>query len=242
MRPIGPTVGYLPGCDAQDVRLAMRPFRPALFVLFVLAVAACGDGPIEAPPGPLPLVTPPVAPAAVGPLATEGGSVAGGVGGSFTMTAGGEKITSIPLGPTGIVIPEGFPVRVRISGAITRTATAGLKEFCSLERWADACAGQWAEIVAETPIPPSGAAFVGGAGAAQVAWAGADPVSPAEGSRLALDGPAGGELWAGRSEWGGRSGAATTSTARSSRGLLRLRRQVHDHRRGRRRGDADRYG
>ena len=43
---------------------------------------------------------------------------------------------------------------------------------------------------------------MGGAGAAQVAWAGKSPISPAEGSRVAFDGPAEGELWAGRSEWG----------------------------------------
>ena len=125
-----------------------------------------------------------------------------GVGGSYTMTAGGEKITGLPMAGTGIRLPNGVPVRVRVSGAITRTATAGLLEFCALPRWASSCQGVWADIVAEDPIPPSGPSFWPGAGAALVAWDGGAGLPPSEGSRIAYAGGSGSELWAGRSEWG----------------------------------------
>lgn len=181
----------------------MRPRFPASIPVILVALAGCGDSPVEAPTAAQDLAESEARGSAVGePARSPADGPVGGVGGAYTMTAGGERITALDLSPTGIVIPPGLPVRIRISGAITRTATSGLKQFCSLERWADRCASVWAEIVAETPIPPSGASFVGGAGRALVSWGGSDPASPSEGSSLVLEGPAGGELWAGRSDWG----------------------------------------
>lgn len=190
------------GCiEPHIVPVAMRPLRFALTVATAVALAACGESPIEAPAFSLSVETPTTS-GGSGPVSVPSTEPLGGLGGAYTMTAGGEKITALQLRPTGIVLPPGLPIRVRISGAITRSATPGLKEFCSLDRWAGACASVWADIVAETPIPPSGASFVGGAGRALVAWEGGDPTSPSEGSSLTLGGPSGGELWAGRSEWG----------------------------------------
>lgn len=125
-----------------------------------------------------------------------------GIGGSYTLTAGGIKITAVPLAATGIQTPSGIPVRVRVSGAITRTSTAGLLQFCSTPGWDQLCQTVWADIVAETPIPPSGLSFWPGAAAAQMAWDGGDPVMPDPGSTTSLEGLSGSELWAGRTAWG----------------------------------------
>ncbi len=87
-----------------------------------------------------------------------GGAGAGaslGVGGSYALSAGGEKIIALPLSGTGIRVPAGAPVRVRVTGSITRTQTAGLQQFCALPQWQQNCQTIWAEIAAEAPIPPS---------------------------------------------------------------------------------------
>ena len=124
-----------------------------------------------------------------------------GIGGSYTLTAGGIAVSGVPPAPTGIFVPAGIPVTVEVSGAITRTQTAGLQEFCALPRWQPSCAGAWASIIAETPIGPSGLDFWPGRAAALVAWAGGAAASPEPGS-TSLSGTSGGELQFGRTGWG----------------------------------------
>lgn len=124
-----------------------------------------------------------------------------GIGGAYTLTAGGIAVSGVPVAPTGIVVPAGIPVRVQVAGAITRTQTPGLQEFCALPQWEDACAGAWADIIAETPIGPSGLDFWPGRAAALVAWEGGAPASPEPG-RTSVSGTSGGELHFGRTGWG----------------------------------------
>ena len=207
--------GKRTGCDSvelspRDHSVARILLRMSLRVLIVMGLVSfailtgCDESPLQTAPDSdfatlrpagvgLPRAQAAASPTMAPPL---------GVGGSYTMTAGGEKITGLPIAGTGIRLPEGLPVRVRVSGAITRTATAGLKEFCALPKWAASCQGVWADIVAEDPIPPSGPSFWLGAGAALVAWDGGGGLPPPEGSRIAFSGTSGSELWAGRSEWG----------------------------------------
>lgn len=173
-----------------------RPFAPlpaAVAALVVALLLSCGpDVARLAAPGPLAdSLAPPVA-------ALAGGSFVA-VGGSFQMPAGGEQVASVPLGPTGIVIGGAVPVNVVIGGAITRQATAGLKEMCTVERFVELCATIWADLVAETPIPPAG--LRGVFARAFASWAGAEPGPMGGDAELSLSGPSGGELWAGRAGW-----------------------------------------
>lgn len=205
VRPRCATLEDLPGGHSADriMRISARQLLCALLGLaVVVSLTACEDTPIEAPyasvnePAREPTSAPHLASGS-----TADGTTAAGIGGAYTMTAGGDRITGLSLVPTGIEVPAGLPVRVRVSGAITRTATEGLKAFCALPKWQASCEGVWTDIVAEDPIPPSGLAAVGGRGAALIAWDGDGAVSPPDGSRIALTGPAGTELWAGRISW-----------------------------------------
>lgn len=205
LRPRCASVEYSPGGHSADriICLSVRHFLYAVVGLSAaVSLTACGDTSIEAPT--VPLAQQATVPVSAFPLASgvaTDGTTAAGIGGAYTMTAGGDQITGLPLAPTGVEVPAGLPVRVRVSGAITRTATEGLKAFCALPRWQASCEGIWADIVAEDPIPPSGLAAVGGRGAALISWDGGAGASPPDGSRIAVTGPAGTELWAGRISW-----------------------------------------
>lgn len=184
-----------PGARRRLRRRAL-PTLGLMAAVGFLTVASCTDAPITgAPLGSATAV-------ALSPGASIAASSAPlGIGGSYTLTAGGIAVSGVPPAPTGIVIPAGIPVRVEVSGVITRTQTAGLQEFCALPRWQPSCAGAWASIIAETPIGPSGLDFWPGRAAALVAWAGGTAASPEPGS-TSLSGTSGGELQFGRTGWG----------------------------------------
>lgn len=139
LRPRCATLEHLLGGHSAD-RIMCSSVRHFVYAVVGLSAAvsltACGDTSIEAPA--VPLAQQPTVPVSTAPLvsgvATDG-TTAAGIGGAYTMTAGGDQITELPLAPTGIEVPAGLPVRVRVSGAITRTATEGLKAFCALPRW-----------------------------------------------------------------------------------------------------------
>lgn len=122
-----------------------------------------------------------------------------GIGGSFDMPAGGQEITAVPLGPTGLVVPRGAPVKVVIGGAITRQPTPGLLFFCSTPEWNWACTSFWADLVSADPIPPAG--IFGFYARAFASWDGATPGTMDGDNDLTLAGPSGGEVYAGRAGW-----------------------------------------
>lgn len=115
------------------------------------------------------------------------------------MPAGGEQLLEVPLTATGIVVSEGTPVQVSVSGAVTRQPTPGLLFFCSTVEWNWACESAWADLVSDQPIPPAG--LRGVYGRAFASWAGAEPGNMDGSSDLSLLGPAHGELYAGRGGW-----------------------------------------
>jgi hypothetical protein len=113
------------------------------------------------------------------------------------MPAGGQQVLGVPLGPTGLLGVRGMPARVVISGAITRQPTPGLLFFCATVEWQWYCKNVWQDLVSGAPIPPAG--IWGIYARATASWDGAAPAALAGDSDLALRGPAGGEVWAGRS-------------------------------------------
>ena len=195
MLPSLPTVPpRRPGAQRR-VRWQAPPTFGLLAAVGLFAVVSCTDVPITgAPLGSIHGISP-----SVGDASASSAPI--GIGGSYTLTAGGIAVSGVPPAPTGIFVPAGIPVRVEVSGVITRTQTAGLQEFCALPRWQPSCAGAWASIIAETPIGPSGLDFWPGRAAALVAWAGGAAASPEPGS-TSLSGTSGGELQFGRTGWG----------------------------------------
>ncbi|MGH7754265.1 MAG: hypothetical protein ACREN5_15780, partial [Gemmatimonadales bacterium] len=76
-----------------------------------------------------------------------------GIGGSITITASGSFLPDVPLQASGLTLPPGVPVRVTVTGQVTRTQTDGLKVFCLF--FVDLCA-EFAFFLGEDPVPPSG--------------------------------------------------------------------------------------
>jgi hypothetical protein len=130
----------------------------------------------------------------------------GGIGGSYTITAGGDMVKAIDLAATGIQVPEGVPVRVVITGAISVTPTPGLLAFCQLEFFLPLCTGRWKDLIDLRSIPPSGSGidWWPGTGSTGVSWNGGPATTPGAGSITALSGPApaDAEVWAGRDQFG----------------------------------------
>ncbi|MDP3909387.1 MAG: hypothetical protein Q8Q14_03265 [Gemmatimonadales bacterium] len=129
-----------------------------------------------------------------------------GIGGSYTITAGGDYVKAVDLAATGMQVPEGVPVRVVITGEISVTPTPGLLVFCQTEFFYPLCTGQWAELINVRSIPPSGAGIDWWPGTANilVAWNGGAATQPDAGGNSVLSGPAPAEaeVWAGREQFG----------------------------------------
>lgn len=129
-----------------------------------------------------------------------------GIGGSYTITAGGDYVKAIDVTATGMQVPQGVPVRVIITGEISVTPTPGLLVFCQTEFFYPLCTGQWADLINLRSIPPSGAGidWWPGTGNILVSWNGGAPSKPDAGGNSVLPGPAPAEaeVWAGREQFG----------------------------------------
>ncbi len=119
-----------------------------------------------------------------------------GIGGSVTITASGSFLPDVPLRASGLTLPANIPVRVAVTGHVTRTQTDGLKVFCSF--FVDLCA-EFAFFLGEDPVPPSGVPTIDAA-VAFASWDGADGTRAPESGDI-LAGPSGSELWVGRSAY-----------------------------------------
>jgi len=119
-----------------------------------------------------------------------------GIGGSVTITASGSVLPDVPLQASGLTLPPGIPVKVTVTGQITRTQTDGLKFFCSF--FVDLCA-DFAFYLGEDPVPPSGVPTIDAA-VAFASWDGAEGQRTPE-SGPVLTGPSGSELWVGRTQF-----------------------------------------
>jgi hypothetical protein len=135
-----------------------------------------------------------------------GGGTPVGIGGSYTITAGGDYVKAIDLTATGMQVPQGVPVRVTITGEISVAPTPGLLVFCQTEFFYPLCTGQWADLINLRSIPPSGAGidWWPGTGNILVSWNGGAPSKPDAGGNSVLPGPApaAAEVWAGREQFG----------------------------------------
>src|SRR3989475_10027727 len=76
-----------------------------------------------------------------------------GIGGSVTITASGSFLPDVPLRASGLTLPPNIPVRVAVTGHVTRKQTDGLEFFCSVV--VDLCA-EFAFFLGEDPVPPAG--------------------------------------------------------------------------------------
>jgi hypothetical protein len=136
----------------------------------------------------------------------SGGGAPVGIGGSYTVTAGGDYVKAIDLTATGMRVPQGVPVRVIITGEIAVAPTPGLLVFCETEFFYPLCTGQWADLINLRSIPPSGAGinWWPGTGNILVSWNGGAPSKPDAGGNAVLPGPAPAEaeVWAGREQFG----------------------------------------
>ena len=170
----------------------MRKARWALSIL--VAVGACTDA--TAPTAPK---QPRVSRALLSPAPTDAEPPPPlGIGGSVTITASGSFLPDVPLRASGLTLPPNIPVRVAVTGTVTRAQTDGLKFFCSF--FVDLCA-EFAFYLGEDPVPPSGVPTIDAA-VAFASWDGADGTrAPPSGSGDILTGPSGSELWVGRSPY-----------------------------------------
>jgi hypothetical protein len=129
-----------------------------------------------------------------------------GIGGSYTITAGGDYVKAVDLTATGMRVPQGVPVRVIITGEISVAPTPGLLVFCQTEFFYPLCTGQWSDLINLRSIPPSGAGidWWPGTGNILVSWNGGAPSQPDAGGNSVLPGPAPAEaeVWAGREQFG----------------------------------------
>jgi len=168
----------------------MRATRRALLIL--IAVGACTDA--TAPTAPK---QPRVSRALVSPALTDAEPPPPlGIGGSVTITASGSFLPDVPLRASGLTLPPNIPVRVAVTGNVTRAQTDGLKFFCSF--FVDLCA-EFAFYLGEDPVPPSGVPTIDAA-VAFASWDGADGTRASESGDI-LTGPSGSELWVGRSPY-----------------------------------------
>ena len=119
-----------------------------------------------------------------------------GIGGSVTITASGSVLPDVPLQASGLTLPPGIPVKVTVTGQITRTQTDGLKFFCSF--FVDLCA-DFAFYLGEDPVPPSGVPVIDAA-VAFASWDGGESQRAPESGAI-LTGLSGSELWVGRSQF-----------------------------------------
>ncbi len=174
----------------------MTRARVVTAVVSLTALACIRDTSVPVEPG-LPRVAAAVSAAPGTPI---------GIGGSYTITAGGDYVKAIDPAATGVQVPEGVPVRVTISGAISVTPTAGLLAFCQTEYFYPLCTGQWADLINLRTIPPSGAGidWWPGTGNILVSWNGGSSAKPDAGGNSVLSGPAPAEaeVWAGREQFG----------------------------------------
>lgn len=174
----------------------MTRARAVVTAVTLMALACVRETPSPVEPS-TPALLPNFSEAAPGPV---------GIGGSYTITAGGDYVKAIELAATGMQVPEGVPVRVVISGAISVGPTPGLIVFCGTEFFRPLCEGQWADLINLRTIPPSGAGidWWPGTGNILVSWNGGAPTQPSAGGNSVLSGPApaGAEVWAGREQFG----------------------------------------
>jgi hypothetical protein len=119
-----------------------------------------------------------------------------GIGGSVTISASGSFLPDVPLQASGLTLPPGIPVKVNVTGHVTRTQTDGLKFFCSF--FVDLCA-EFEFYLGEDPVPPSGVPVIDAA-VAFASWDGGEGQRAPE-SGAVLTGPSGSELWVGRSQF-----------------------------------------
>src|SRR3989442_9029722 len=119
-----------------------------------------------------------------------------GIGGSVSITASCSFLPDVPLRAFGLTLPPNIPVRVAVTGHVTRTQTDGLKFFCSF--FVDLCA-EFAFFLGEDPVPPSGVPTIDAAGAV-APWGGAGGTrAPPCGDHP--PGPRGPPLWGGRTPY-----------------------------------------
>lgn len=119
-----------------------------------------------------------------------------GIGGSVTITASGSFLPDVPLQASGLTLPPGIPVKVTVTGNVTRTQTDGLKFFCLF--FVDLCT-EFAFYLGEDPVPPSGVPVIDAA-VAFASWDGGEGQRAPESGAI-LTGPSGSELWVGRSQF-----------------------------------------
>ncbi len=164
----------------------------AASLLLLVGLWSCGPDSVP-PAAPRPRVPKPQLPLAASILS------AAGIGGAYSMPASGNQVGAVALGPTGLIVPTGLPSRVVVGGAITRQPTSGLLFFCSTVEWQWYCQNVWQDLVSDAPISPAG--IWGIYARATVSWDGGPPAPLAGDSTLSLTGPAGTEVWAGRSSF-----------------------------------------